>query len=148
MIPQFLPTYVFISCQQIEETMRLASGFHNAKWRSSFPTLKSSSYRDLQSHLVYEINFNGWVSIYVGQTSGLVTTRISELREKGSQVCQHLGECSGSTNNIESKILEACRTVEKIITIEATYISKLKPGLNTRDKYRGRELTLKYWFKS
>ena len=32
----------------------------------------------------------------------------------------------------------------KNMTIEAIYIKKLKPQLNTRDEYRGRELTLKY----
>ena len=31
--------------------------------------------------------------------------------------------------------------------IEAIYIKKLKPQLNTRDEYWGRELTLKYYFK-
>ena len=33
------------------------------------------------------------------------------------------------------------------MTIEALYISKLKPGLNTTDEYRERELTLKFEFK-
>ena len=33
------------------------------------------------------------------------------------------------------------------MTIEAIYIKKLKPQINTRDEYRGRELTLKYLFK-
>ena len=50
----------------------------------------------------------------------------------------------GATNDIEWRILDACRSVEKLMIIEAIYISKLKPALNTRDEYRGRELTLKY----
>ena len=45
---------------------------------------------------------------------------------------QHLVECRGATNDIEWKILDACRTVEKLMIIEAIYISKLKPALNTR----------------
>ena len=87
---------------------------------------------------------NGCGSIYVGQTSRHVTTRITEHQKKDSQVGHHLVECRGATNDIEWKILDACRTVEKLMIIEAIYISKLKPALNTRDECWGRELTLKY----
>ena len=47
----------------------------------------------------------------------------------------HLVECRGPTNDIEWRILDACRSVEKLMIIEAIYISKLKPALNTRDEY-------------
>ena len=77
------------------------------------------------------------------QTSRHVTIRISEHQQKDLQVGQNLAECSGSTNEIEWKILDGCRTVEKLTTIEAIYISKLKMRLNTCVKYRGRELRLK-----
>ena len=83
-------------------------------------------------------------SIYVGQTSRHVTTRITEHQKKDSQVGQHMVECSGAMNDIEWKILDACRTVEKLMIIEAIYISNLKPALNTRDEYRGRQLALNY----
>ena len=118
--------------------------FTSRKLRSCLPTLKSSFDRDLRSHVVYEIKCIGCGSIYVGQTSRHVTTRITEHQKKDSQVGQHLVECRGATNDIEWKTLDACQTVEKLMIIEAIYISKLKPALNTRDEYRGRELTLKY----
>ena len=73
----------------------------------------------------------------VGQTSLHVTTRIAEHQKKDSQVGKHLVECRGATNDIEWKILDACRKLEKLMIIEAIYISKLKPALTTRDKYRG-----------
>ena len=117
------------------------------KLRARLPTLKSSFDRYLKSHVVYEIKSNGCGSIYVGQTSRHVTTRIRDHQKKVSQVGQHLIECLGAKNDIEWKILDACRTVEKLLIIEAIYISKLKPALNTRDQYWGRELTLKYYFK-
>ena len=85
--------------------------------------------------------------MYVGQTSRHVTTRITEHQKKDSQVGQQLVEWRGATNDIEWKILDACQTIEKIIIIKAIYISELKPTLNTRDEYRGQELTLKYSFK-
>ena len=69
-------------------------------------------------------------------------TRISEHLKKDSG--QHLVECCGTTHNVKWEILDACRGVEKLMTIEAIYIKNLKPQLNTRDEYRGRELKLKY----
>ena len=107
------------------------------KLRSCLPTLKSSFDRDLLSHVVDEIKCNGCGSIYVGQTSRQVTTRITEHQKKDSQVCQHLVECRGAMNDIERKILDACRTVEKLMIIETIYISKLISALNTRDENRG-----------
>ena len=90
--------------------------------RSCLPTLKSSFDRDLKSHVVYEIKCKGCGSIYVEQTSRHVTTRITEHQKKDSQVGQHLVECRGATNGIEWKILDASRTVEKVMIIEAIYI--------------------------
>ena len=60
---------------------------------------------------------------------------------------EDLAECSGFKNDIEWENLNAYRKVEKLMTFEALYISNLKPGLNTRDEYWGRELTLKILIK-
>ena len=84
----------------------------------------------------------GCGSIYVGQTSRHVSTRLTEHQKKDSQVGQDLVEC-GATNDIEWRIVDGYRTVEKLMIIEAICISKLIPALNTLDEYRGRELTLK-----
>ena len=94
--------------------------------------------------VVYKVTCNGCSSIYVGRTSRHVTTRISGHQKKDSPVGQHLVECCGTTHNVKWQILDACRGVEKRMTIEAIYIKKLKPQLNTLVEYRGRELTLKY----
>ena len=118
------------------------------KLRTCLPTLKSPFDKNLKSHVVYKITCNGCSSIYDGQTSRHVNTRISEHQKKDSPVGQHLVECCGTTHNVKREILDACRGVEKLMTIEAIYIKKLKPQLNTRDEYRVRELTLKYYFKN
>ena len=86
--------------------------------------------------MAYEIKSNEWRSIYVGRTIQQVINRIS-------QEDQHLFECGGSTNDIEWKNVDACFTVEKLMTNEAIYISKLKTGLNTSNEYRGQELKIK-----
>ena len=97
------------------------------------PNPENSFDRDLKFHVVYEIKCNGCGTIYVEQTRRHVTTRITEFEKKDSQVGQHLVECFGATNDIEWKNRDACRTVEKLITIDAIYISKLKTTLRTRD---------------
>ena len=114
------------------------------KLRSCFPTLKSSFDRDLKSHVAYEIKSKACGSIYVGQTSKHVTAKITEHQKKDSQVGQPLVECFCATNDIEWKILDACWIIEKLMTIKAINISKLKPAINTRDEHGGREITLKY----
>ena len=63
---------------------------------------------------------------------------------KDSPVGQHLVECCGTAHNIEFEIFDTCRGVEKQMTIEAIYIKKMKPQLNTCDEYRGLQLTLNY----
>ena len=114
--------------------------FITRKLRSCLFTLKSSFGRDLESHVVYEIKLNGCRSTYVGQASRHVTTGISEHQKKESQAGQHLVENCGATNGIESTILDACLTLEKLITIEAIYINKLEPAISTRDEYTGGNL--------
>ena len=137
---------------KLRKLCELQEVFTTRKLRSCLPTLRSSFDRDLKSHVEYEIKYNGCGSIYVEQTSRHLTTRITKHQKKDSQVGQYLVECRGATNDIEWKVLDAYRIVEKLMIIEAIYIyiyiyiyiSKLKPALNTRDEYRGSELTLKY----
>ena len=85
--------------------------------------------------MVYEIKCYGLESIYVGQTRRHVITSISEHQKKISQVGQHLVKRRVSMNDNEWKYREACRTEEKLMTIEAIYISKLKAGLKTLDEF-------------
>ena len=64
---------------------------------------------------------------YVGcLRAGLLLRRFattnSEHQKKDSQAAQHLVEYFGSTSDIEWKTLYACRTIEKLMAIEAIYI--------------------------
>ena len=118
--------------------------FTTRKLTTCLPTLKSPFDKNLKSNVVYKVTCNGCISTYVGQTSRHVITGISDYQKKDSPVGQHLAECCGTTHNVKWEILDACRGFEKLMTIEAIYIKKLKPQSNTRDDYRGRELKLKY----
>ena len=69
--------------------------FFKTKFNSSWTDIKSSILifwmsddcvfdRNLKSHVVYKVTFNRRSSIYVSQTSGHVTTRISDYQKKVS----------------------------------------------------------------
>ena len=67
---------------KLKKFCELQMVFITRKLRSCLPTLKSSFDRDLKSHVVNEIKCNWCGSIYVGQTSGHVTTRVTEHQKK------------------------------------------------------------------
>ena len=54
----------------------------------------------------------------------------------------HLVECCGTAHIFKKGILDACRGVGKLMTLEEIYIKNLKQQLNTRNEYRGREMIL------
>ena len=85
--------------------------FTTRKLRTCLPTLKSPFDKNLKSHVVYKVTCS---SIYVGQTSRHVITRISEHQKKDSRFGQHLVECCGTTHSVKWEILDASRGVEKL----------------------------------
>ena len=87
--------------------------FTTRKLRTFLPNLKSSFDKNLKSHVVYKVSCNGCSCIYFGQTSQLVTTRISEHQKKDPPVGQQFFEYCGTAHNIEWEILDTCRGVEK-----------------------------------
>ena len=70
--------------------------------------------------------------------------KVIRTSKNDSQVGQNLLECCCAMNDMEWNIIDVCRTVDELMTIEAIYIIKLKPSLTTRDEYTERELQLKY----
>ena len=62
---------------------------------------------------------------------------------------RRIPQCDTSLNVLVQRIILnerflIRRRVEKLMTIEAIYMKKLEPQLNTRDEYGRLELTLKY----
>ena len=55
------------------------------------------------------------------------------------------GECyiEGNSADLRWEIIDRSNNQSKLLTLEAIHIRKEKPGLNTRDEFRSRELTLK-----
>ena len=108
--------------------------FTTRKLKSRLPSIKSSFDKDLKSHMVYELACNGCKSIYVGQTSRHITTRVAEHAKADSPMEVHAIECNGDKAAFQWKILDQCSNQSKLLTLEAIYIRTLKPAVNTRDE--------------
>ena len=95
--------------------------------------------------MVYKLSFSGCNSTYVGQTVRHLTTRIEEHKKADSPVGIHLQQCQleGNSADLSWEIIDRSNNQTKLLTLEAIHIRKEKPGLNTRDEFRSRELTLK-----
>ena len=121
--PRFFVQYRGNITQNFESRLKKLCEFQiiftTRELRTCLPTLKSTFDKNLKSHVLYKVICNGCSSIYFGETSRHVTTRISEHQKKDSPVGKHLVECCGTTHNVKWEILDACRGVENLMAIEA-----------------------------
>ena len=92
-----------------------------------------------QSHVVYQIKCPHCSMSYVGQTARHLATRIREHFSSGGKLKPHFDNCNIEPTNEMVKILVKAKG-DKLLTLEALYISELVPKLNTKDEFRSREL--------
>ena len=62
----------------------------------------------------------------LAKPADMLPIEIRSIKKKGSPLGHHLVECCVTAHNIDWEILDTCRGIEKLITIEAIYIKKLK----------------------
>lgn len=114
------------------------------KVKSCLPTLKQPVEKSLKSGLVYQINCPRCASCYVGQTSRHLLFRLKEHKRNGSPVGNHFRSCECELSIENVKILTTTfKSVYHLMTLEALFIDAIKPGLNTKDEFRSRALTIK-----
>ena len=97
--------------------------------------------------LVYKLTCPGCRACYVGQTSRHLITRLKEHKnQQNKPVRKHVDRCTVKTLQLSDiEILASTiRGIEHLLTLEALYVSEIKPELNRKDKYRSRELTIKF----
>ena len=97
----------------------------------------------LQNNVVYQIICPGCNASYVGQTSRLLQQRFREHVGPRGIITNHFDECKQVPTENDVKVLGK-HTGEKLLTLEALYINKIKPTLNSKDEYRSRVLKLKF----
>ena len=121
--------------------------FTSRKLESCSPSLKSAFSDDLKSGVVYKLLCSGCTSTYVGQTVQHLTTRIEEHKKADSPVGPHVQQCQleGNSADLSWEIIDTSINQTKLLTLELIHVRKEKPGLNTRDEFGARELTLKIY---
>ena len=123
--------------------MQLTSAFYNEIIKIVPPTMKSAFDGDLKTHVVYELKkvMDADPSM-LGKQAGMLPQGYQNIKRGIHSWINNLLNVVAQRMTLKGKFFLFCRTVEKLLTIEAVYIRKLKPVLCTRDKYRGQELTL------
>ena len=96
-----------------------------------------------QSHVVYKVTCPHCSMSYVGQTARHLATSIREHCSSGGKLKPHFESCKVEPTNESVKILGKAKG-DKLLTLEALFISELVPKLNTKDEFRSRELKLKF----
>ena len=119
--------------------------FTTRKLESCLPSLKSAFSNDLKSRVVYKLSCRGCISTYVGQTVRQVTTRIEKHKKEDSPVGLQLQQCQldGNSADLSWETIDRTNNQKKLLILEAIHFRRKKPGLNTRDEFRSKELTLK-----
>ena len=72
-----------------------------------------------------------------------MATRVEEHEKEGSPVGNHIRLCGKEATSAELKwgIIDRSNNAVNLLTLKALHFRKLRPGINTRDEFRCRELT-------
>ena len=113
------------------------------KTKSVISTLKVPVPYMLQSNVVYQITCPQCKLSYVGQTSRHVQQRFREHVGSQGIFKKHFEVCNVSPSMDFVKILGRAK-FDRLLSLEALFISEINPALNTKDEFRSRTLTLKF----
>ena len=113
------------------------------KTKNCLPNLKTPVSDMLKSNVVYKIKCSQCQLCYVGQTARHLATRYKEHVSPRGLLRKHFDNCQITPSFDLVSILGRAKG-EKLLTLEALFITEIKPKLNTKDEYRSRELKLKF----
>ena len=113
------------------------------KTKNVISNLKTPVPKMLKSNVVYEIKCSRCNACYVGQTTRHVQTRFREHIGARGLLKKHFDDCSILPHDDMVTILGRARG-EKLLTLEALFISEIRPSINTKDEFKSRELKLKF----
>ena len=85
---------------------------------------------------------------YVGMTTRHLCTRVNEHRNytgEEAAIKSHTEKCMGRGPSIDDFVIlkKIERDIMYLSVMEALFIREIRPELNTRDEFRGRELRIK-----
>ena len=113
------------------------------KLKTTMPSLKPPIEKMLRSGVVYKITCPRCNACYVGQTSRHLQTRFKEHKRNSGPVNNHITSCAANVTEEDVEILATTSRGEyHLMTLEALWIREVAPGMNTKDEYRSRTLTI------
>ena len=119
------------------------------KLKTCLPSLKTTVPKMLLSNVVYKLTCPSCTASYVGQTVRHVQQRVREHLGNKGIMKSHFDLCNIDPVSIQDyqfvTILDKANRLSKLLTLEALYITQIKPSLNTKDEFRSRTLTLKLY---
>ena len=119
------------------------------KLKTCLPSLKPLVPKMLRSNVVYKLTCPSCNASYVGQTVRHVQQRVREHLGSKGIMKSHFDACGVDPLSIQDfdfvSLLDKANKTSKLLTLEALYISKIKPVLNTKDEFKSRTLTLKLY---
>ena len=113
------------------------------KTKTQVSQLKTPVPRMLQSSVVYKITCPGCDASYVGQTQRTLSQRFREHARPRGLVGIHFQTCDITPSEEHVQILGKSHG-EKLLSLEALFINKFRPKLNSKDEYKSRVLKLKF----
>ena len=113
------------------------------KTKAEISKLKTPVPHMLQNNVVYQIDCPGCKASYVGQTSRHLQQRFREHIGLRGIIKKHFDTCLEIPSEKCIKILGKAKG-ERLLSLEALYINKIKPTLNSKDEYKSRVLKLKF----
>ena len=117
-------------------------GFFDLKITTDRSSL--SVFSNIQYYIfVYKITCPRCNACYVGQTSRHLQTRFKEHKRNSGPVNNHITSCAANVTEEDVEILATTSRGEyHLMTLEALWIREVAPGMNTKDEYRSRTLTI------
>ena len=118
--------------------------FTSAKLRSRMCCLKENIWSSSKSRVVYQITCPACAGTYIGQTVRHLSTRLKEHGFKNAPVNLHFRSCQQTLTDADAVIVDSVRDPITLLALEAVYIKRRKPTINTKDEFKSH--TLQYAF--
>ena len=123
--------------KKILSVCNIETAFTTRKLKTSLPYLKGKFEYKLCSRVVYQLTCSRCNARYVGQSVRHLTTRLKEHVKDSSPVGMDSSpvtqcELDRDVNSLKVEILDECTGKERLLILEALYISKTQPTINIR----------------
>ena len=118
------------------------------KIKTVLASLKQRVEKAVTSNLIYQFKCPNCNVSYVGMTTRHLCTRVNEHRNytgEEAAIKSHTEKCMGRGPSIDDFVIlkKIERDIMYLSVMEALFIREIRPELNTRDEFRGRELRIK-----